>query len=291
MDLVYPSRMVVLLTILACLCLIPFLYIIGSSFKTQNDIVLNGYRIIPKSPTLDAYKMVFSSPKRLINAYSVTIFITIIGTIGGLIIMSTYAYVISQKKYRYKKILAFIAFFTMLFHGGLVPTYILISRWLHLRDSILALILPLMCSAWNIMLMKGFFQDVPEALLESARIDGAGELTIFVKIVAPIVKPAFATIGLFLVLGYWNSWYESMLYIETPSMVTLQYLLMSLMKNIELLNSAEAIQYGIVTQATAVPTFAARMAMCVLATGPVVFVFLYFQKYFVSGLKVGAVKG
>ena len=282
----------IFLSILALLCIIPFLYVLGSSFQTQNDIMLNGYRIIPKEATFETYRMIFESPDRLVNAYVVTIFTTIVGTIVGLWIMSTYAYVISRRTYRYKNILSFLIFFTMLFSGGLVPSYILMTRWLGLRDNILAVILPGLASAWNIMLMKGFFQDIPESLLEAARIDGASELGVFVRIVCPISKPAFATIGLFLVLGYWNEWYNCLLYIESPDKVTLQYMLMTIMNNVELLNSAEAVQYGIAAQgAVSAPTLGARMAMCVLAAGPMLFVFLFFQKYFVSGLKVGSVKG
>ena len=281
----------VFLIVLAVLCVVPFLYVIGSSFQTQGDITANGYKIIPGDATLDTYKMILETPKKLIDAYKVTILITILGTIGGLWIMSTYAYVISRKNYAYRKFLSFLIFFTMLFSGGLVPSYILMTRWLELKDSYLALILPLMCSAWNILLMKGFFQDIPESLIEAAKIDGASELKTFIRIVIPISKPAFATIGLFLVLGYWNSWYQSLLYIESSDKVTLQYMLMTLMKNIELLNSAEAQQYGMAIQGMNAPTLGARMAMCVLAVGPIVFVFLFFQKYFVSGLTVGSVKG
>ncbi len=290
-DMALKFLMHIFLGVLALLCIIPFLYVIGSSFQTQSDIMANGYKIIPTNATLDTYKMILESPKRLIDAYTVTILTTIVGTIGGLWIMSTYAYVISRRNYRYRKVLSFLIFFTMLFSGGLVPNYILMTRWLGLKDSYLALILPLMCSAWNILLMKGFFQDIPESLIEAAKIDGASELKIFVRIVCPISKPAFATIGLFLLLGYWNSWYQSLLYIETPSKVTLQYMLMTIMNNIELLNSAEAQQYGMAVQGATAPTLGARMAMCVLAVGPIVFVFLFFQKYFVSGLTVGSVKG
>lgn len=163
-------------------------------------------------------------------------------------------------------------------------------KWLHLKDNILALIIPGMCSAWNILLMKGFFRDIPESLMESAKMDGGSELVIFSKIVIPISKPVFATIGLFLILGYWNSWYESMLYMDSPNKVSLQYLLVTMMRNIELLNSPEAQQYGMELQGYEAPTLGARMAMAVLATGPIVFVFLALQKYFISGITVGAVK-
>mgnify|MGYP004692880751 CR=1 FL=1 len=278
------------LTVLAISCIIPFLYVIGSSFQTQNDILRNGYRIIPKDFTLETYRLIFMAPKKLIDAYLVTIIITIVGTLAGLWVTATYGYVISRKSYSLRNMLSFFVFFTMLFNGGLVPTYILMVKWLHLKDNLLALIIPGMCSAWNILLMKGFFRDIPESLIESAKMDGGSELIIFSKIVIPISKPVFATIGLFLILGYWNSWYESMLYMDSSNKVSLQYLLVTMMRNIELLNSPEAQQYGMVIQGYEAPTLGARMAMAVLATGPIVFVFLTLQKYFISGITVGAVK-
>lgn len=280
----------IFLTVLALSCVIPFLYVIGSSFQTQNDIVRNGYRIIPKEFTLETYRLIFEAPKKLIDAYVVTIVITVVGTLAGLWITASYGYVISRKSYRLRNVLSFFIFFTMLFNGGLVPSYILMVKWLHLKDNILALILPGMCSAWNILLMKGFFRDIPESLIESAKMDGGSELIIFSKIVIPISKPVFATIALFLILGYWNSWQPSMLYIDSPNKVTLQYLLVTLMRNIQLLNTLEAQQYGMVMQGYEAPTLGARMAMAVLATGPVLFVFLALQKYFISGITVGAVK-
>ncbi len=278
------------LTVLALSCVIPFLYVIGSSFQTQGDIIRNGYRIIPKEFTLETYRLIFESPKKLIDAYVVTIIVTIAGTLAGLWITASYGYVISRKSYGLRNVLSFFIFFTMLFNGGLVPSYILMVKWLHLKDNILALILPGMCSAWNILLMKGFFRDIPESLIESAKMDGGSELVIFSKIVIPISKPVFATIALFLILGYWNSWQPSMLYIDSPNKVTLQYLLVTLMRNIQLLNTIEAQQYGMVMQGYEAPTLGARMAMAVLATGPVLFVFLALQKYFISGITVGAVK-
>ncbi|MEG1442527.1 MAG: carbohydrate ABC transporter permease, partial [Oscillospiraceae bacterium] len=197
----------------------------------------------------------------------------------------------SRKTYRYKKALSFYAFFTMLFSGGLVPTYILITQMLNLKDNIWAMILPMVVSAWYIMLMKGFFQSMPEEILESAKLDGAGELYTFIKIVIPISKPAFATVGLFFVLQFWNDWWLSLLYIETESKFKLQYMLMRLLENIEYLNSAESIQMGLVNENVEIPTLSARMAMCILAAGPILVVFPFFQKYFIKGLTIGSVKG
>ena len=173
----------------------------------------------------------------------------------------------------------------------MVPSYILISKWLNLKNNILALILPMVCSGWYILMMKGFFQTVPTSMIESAKIDGAKELYIFTRIVMPVSKPAFATIGLFYILGSWNDWWLSLLYIESEKLVKLQYLLMKVLSNIEFLNSYDALRYGLVSGNTQIPTYSTRMAMCILATGPIIIIFPFFQKYFVKGITIGAVKG
>ena len=281
----------IVMIFLAFMCVYPFLVIIGTSFATRESIVNSGYRLIPTSASLDAYRSIFANPKQLVNAYVVTVFTTVVQTFGGLTLTSTYGYVLSRKDYPYRKFLAFYIFFTMLFNGGLVPTYILISKWLGLQDTIWALIIPGMCSAWNIMLMKGFFQSIPSALIESAKIDGAGEFRIFLQIIVPLSKPAFATLGLLMVLTGWNEWYYSLLYITDESKVKLQYLLMVIMRNIEFLNSAEGQQIANISIEQEIPSQAVRMAMCVLATGPILCIFPFFQKYFSKGLTVGSVKG
>ena len=277
---------------LSFMCVYPFLVIIGSSFASQESIVNNGYVIFPNPISFDAYKSIFGNLNQLVDAYMVTIFVTVVQTLGGLALTSTFGYVLSRKDYPYKRFLSLYIFFTMLFNGGLVPTYILISNWLGLQDSIWALIIPGMCTAWNVMLMKGFFQSIPTALIESAKIDGASEFKIFLKIIIPLSKPAFATLGLLMVLGSWNAWYSSLLYITSEDKVMLQYLLMKIMKNIEFMQSAEGQQLvGTVGTQVEIPSQALRMAMCVLATGPILIVFPFFQKYFTKGLTVGSVKG
>lgn len=277
--------------VICSICLYSFLIIVGSSFKTQQDIMEFGYSVIPQHFSLESYKMILSDPTMLINSYVVTIITTVFGSLAGIWIVSSYAYVLSRKTYRYRKILSFYVFFTMLFNGGLVPSYILIARWLGLKDNILALILPMLVNAWYILVMKGFFQSIPDSLIESAKIDGASELYTFVKIVIPISKPAIASITLFYVLGYWNDWWLSMIYIESEKLLKLQYMLIRILKNIEYLNSPEAFQMGANRQGIEIPTLSARMAMCVLAAGPVLVIFPFFQKYFVKGITVGAVKG
>ena len=280
-----------LLAILAFVCLYPFLMILGASFQSEAEIMESGYKILPQSFSLEAYASVLKNPYAIVNAYKITIITTVATTMLGLWVVSTYGYVLSRKDYHYRKILSFYVFFTMLFSGGMVPSYILISNWLGLKDNILALILPLVANAWNILLMKGFFQSIPTALIEAAKIDGAGEMCIFTKIVMPMSKPAIATIALFYILAAWNDWQLSLLYIDSDERIKLQYLLVKILNNIEFLNSYDAIKYGIVREAVAVPTNSARMAMCVLAAGPIVAVFPFFQKYFVKGISVGSVKG
>ena len=282
----------IIMIFLAFMCVYPFLVIIGSSFASQESIVNNGYRLIPSPASTEAYKNIFANPKQLIDAYGVTIFVTIAHTLLGLVLNSTFAYVLCRKDYPYRKALSMYIFFTMLFNGGLVPSYILISNWLGMQDTIWALIIPGACGAWNVMLMKGYFQAIPTALIESAKIDGAGEFRIFSQIIVPLSKPAFATIGLLMVLASWNAWYSSLLYITSENKVMLQYLLMKIMKNIDFLQSAEGQQLtGLVSTQVEVPSQALRMAMCVLTTGPILMVFPFFQKYFTKGLTVGSVKG
>ncbi|MFC5402616.1 carbohydrate ABC transporter permease [Cohnella soli] len=272
-------------------CLFPFLVIIGTSFQSENDIVKFGYSVIPKNFTFDAYRVILHDPGVLLQSYLVTIVTTVGGSLIGMWVTTTYAYAISRKDYRYRSFLAFFIFFTMLFHGGMVPSYILMVKWLGLKDNILALILPYLISGWFVLLMKGFLQTIPDAIIESAKIDGAGELRIFARIVLPISKPALATLGLFFALQYWNDWWLTLLYVENDHLMKLQYLLIRVLKNMEHLNSAEALQYGLVKPGMLVPSLSARMAMCILAAGPMLLVFPLFQKYFVQGLTVGSVKG
>jgi len=272
-------------------CIFPFLVIIGTSVQSEGDIVKFGYSIIPKNFTLDAYRVILHDPAQLFRSYFITILTTVIGSLVGMWVTTTYAYAISRKDYRLRSFLAFFVFFTMLFHGGMVPSYILMVKWLGLKNTMFALILPYLISGWFVMLMKGFLQTIPESVIESAKIDGASELRIFAQIVLPISKPALATLGLFFALQYWNDWWLTLLYVEQDHLIKLQYLLIRVLKNMEYLNSAEAIEYGLVKPGMMVPSLSARMAMCILAAGPMLLVFPLFQKYFVKGLTVGSVKG
>lgn len=269
----------------------PFLIIVGSSFQSVSDLNANGYRIIPGQWTLASYKAVLQNPQTLVRAYGITILTSAITVACGVFVCSTCAYVMTRKSYRYKKILSLIVFLPMILGGGLVASYINIVKNLGLRDNIWVLILPMLVSPWYMLLMKGFLSSIPEAMIESAKMDGASEFRVFTQFVVPLSKPAIATIALFFLLDSWNEWYNSMLYIDNQNLVKLQFLLMKIQSSIDFLNSAEALQFGAVKSGQEVPTEGARMAMCLLAAGPMLVVFPFFQKYFVRGLTIGSVKG
>lgn len=283
--------MTIILALLAFACVYPFLIILSSSFQSQDTITANGYKVLADAFTLDAYKMIFANPTMILNGYKTTILVTVTTVAIGTFVTALGGYVLSRQDYAYRHILSYYVFFCMLFSGGMVPSYILISKWLNLKDSMWAMILPMCVSAWNLILMKGFFAGLPKELVESAKIDGAGEFRIFIQIIAPISTAGIATIALFLALATWNDYMKGLLYIDTESKYPLQYLLMKIMANIDFLNSEEAMQYGAVKVGQEIPTYGARMAMCILAAGPIVVLFPFFQKYFTKGMTVGSVKG
>jgi len=271
-------------------CIVPVWLVISVSFSRENDVYLYGYSLIPRNFTTLAYETILSNPRILLDSYLVTICVTVSGTLVSICLISSLAYVLARKSFKYRSILSFYVFFTMLFNGGLVPYYILVGRWLGLRDTIFALIVPGLMNAWFVMLMKGFLINIPDSMIESAKIDGASEFTIYSRIVLPVSKPAIATITLFIALNYWNDWFNSMLYIDNQRLYSLQYLLMRILKNLEFLKSEVVGKFVRLDQIT-IPTLSARMAICILAAGPMLFIFPFFQKYFVKGLTVGAIKG
>jgi len=271
-------------------CIMPILLLISVSFSDETEILLHGYSLIPRKFTTEAYEVLLENPRMLIDAYLVTIFVTVVGTLISIWLITSLAYVTTKKTFKYRNVISFYVFFTMLFNGGIVPSYILISQWLRLRDTLAALIVPLLVNAWFVIIMKGFLSDIPESIPESAKIDGASEFVIFTRIIIPISKPAIATVSLFIALNYWNDWFLSMLYIDNERLYSLQYLLVRIIRNMEFLKAEVAGRYlGLDKIKT--PTLSARMAICVLAAGPMLFVFPFFQKYFVKGLAVGSVKG
>jgi putative aldouronate transport system permease protein len=269
-------------------CLFPFVVMIVSSFMTEQEIIVEGYKLFPKALTLSSYRFLLSNPKRIIDAYKITIFNTAVGTFFALFFMSMAGYVLNRKDFKYRNVFAFFIYFTTLFSGGLIPGYILMVRYLRLKDSILAMILPGIMSAWSIFLMRNFMKTVPDSLYESATIDGAGDFYIYRKIFIPLAIPSLATIGLFSALGYWNEWYNAMLYIETASKYPLQYFLQKMVNQI---NIQTLIAQGVTIDVADLPTQSVKMAVAVLATGPIILLYPFVQRYFVTGLTIGSVKG
>lgn len=282
------SIVVYLIAGLFCIfCLYPFAIILGSSFETEANFAKYGFSIIPKQFTLEAYKVVLGDGQ-IYRAYGVTIFTTVAGTLISMVMTILMAYPLSLKKVKYRNTITFFAYFTMLFSGGLVPTYLLISRTLGMKDSIWVLIVPVAFNTWNMFLMRNFFAGLPAELSESASIDGAGDFTILLKIILPVSKPGLATIGLFYALNYWNQWFNAMLYIEDNRLIPLQYLLMRMLRNMDAMKEM-ARTVGIAVGE--VPANSLRMATTVVVIGPIVLLYPYAQKYFTSGLTVGAIKG
>lgn len=282
--------MTFLFILLALFCVVPILYILAASFSDEIRLTKEGYSLLPRGFSLEAYKYILESPKAIISAYGVTIFVTLFGTAVSLLVTTMLAYVIARKDFRVGRVFAFMIFFSMLFNGGLVPTYIMLTKYYHLKDTIWSLMLPYIIMPWHVFLMKGFLADIPTSLIEAAKIDGAGEVRTFFKIIVPISKPALATVGLFIAFTYWNDWYQSMLYIDSPNINSLQFYLYRIMNNIQYLSTS--MQAGNISiDLASLPSETARMALCILAAGPMLVIFPFFQKYFVKGLTVGAVKG
>lgn len=274
---------------IALCCVVPILYILSAAFTDEISLAKNGYQLLPSQFSLEAFKYIFKNPSQILSAYAVTITVTVMGTLGSILCTSMLAYAIARRDFKLSRILSFLVFFTLLFNGGMVPSYIINTQYYHLKDSIFAMILPYIIMPWHVFLMRSFFADTPTALIEAAKIDGGSEAYIFFRIIVPISKPAFATIGLFTAFTYWNDWWLSMLYINEPKLTSLQYYLYRIMNNIEFLRSSAANNVSI--DLSSLPSETARMALCVVAIGPMLIVFPFFQKYFVKGITVGSVKG
>ncbi len=261
-----------LFILLALFCVVPILYILSASLSDEIQLTKEGYSLLPRGFSLEAYKYILESPKPIINAYGVTILVTLGGTAVSLLVTTMLAYVIARKDFKVGRVFAFMIFFSMLFNGGLVPTYIMLTKYYHLKDTIWALIFPYIIMPWHVFLMKGFLADIPTSLIEAAKIDGAGEVKTFFKIIVPISKPALATVGLFIAFTYWNDWYQSMLYIDSPDINSLQFYLYRIMNNIQYLSTS--MQAGNISiDIASLPSETARMALCILAAGPMLVVF------------------
>ena len=278
------------LTVLSLICLLPFWLVVSGSFSDQQSIRLNGYRLIPENFSVDSYRMLFRIPEELLQAYGITIFVTAAGTGLGLFITSMAAYVLADKEFRYRYQVSFFFYFTSIFGGGLVPWYIFNTKYLHFHNNIIALILPILVNVTYLLILKSYMMNIPDSLYESARLDGAGDWVVYFRIALPLCKAGLATVGLFIALNYWNDWYNAMLFLDEGKreLYPLQYYLNNILTKAQAINAAAA-RSGI--PASDVPNEPMKLAMTVVATGPIVLLYPFLQKYFVKGVTIGAVKG
>lgn len=279
--------------LMALICLVPFLMILAGSFSSEQAITQNGFSLWVQDFSLEAYRTVFREPMVVFRAYGVTICLTAVGTAVGLLLQTMTAYVLSRKDFEWRNGFSFFFYFTTLFSGGLVPTFVLYTQTLRLQDSYLALLLPLVFSVYNLLIMKSYIAAIPESLIDAAKIDGCGEVRTLFQVIMPLIRPALATVGLFIALAYWNDWYNAMLYIKTEDKYPLQYFLYQQVNNIEAykkLISNSAVNSSVVS-AMSLPTQTLKMALTIVVTGPIILAFPMVQKYFVQGITIGAVKG
>lgn len=276
------------ITVLTLFCLIPFVLIVSGSLTSQESILANGYRLIPAEFSLEAYEFLFKAPGDMLRAYGVTIFVTAAGTAVSLFITSMAAYVLSCTTFRYRNVMSFFFYFTTVFGGGLVPWYIFNVKYLHFKNSLISLILPMMVNATYLLILKSYMKNIPESVIEAARLDGASDWQIYTLVAMPLCKAGLAAVGLFTALNYWNDWYDAMLFIDNSKLYPLQYYLNDILNKSQGMAAAAA-QAGI--PVAQIPTEPIKLAMTVVATGPILLLYPFLQKYFVKGVTIGAVKG
>lgn len=282
----------IVMIIFSLSCILPMVLVFAISITDETTVTQFGYSFIPRKFSVASYAYVFKDAMVVLRAYGISIFVTVVGSLMSLIIIAMYAYPISRKDFRYKKQFTFFVFFTMLFNGGMVPWYMVYVNVLHINDSLMALILPYLVTPMYVLIMRTYFSNsIPDSIIEAAKMDGASEIQIFRKIVIPLSKPCIATIGLFNVLTYWNDWYASLMFINNEKLFNLQYLMYRVDKSIIYLSSnASSINNASEIMAN-LPSQTARMAMAIVAIGPIILAYPFFQKYFISGLTIGSIKG
>ncbi|MFZ8764960.1 carbohydrate ABC transporter permease [Enterococcus diestrammenae] len=281
----------IFMLILAFSCIFPLIFIIVISLTSEHSIAANGYSLFPKEWSIQGYQYLSSMKGQIFQSLLVSIATTVFGTFINVSITATFAYAISRPNFSYKRLFTLLALFSMLFSPGMVPTYIVVTTMLNLKDTLWALILPMALQPFNIIVMRTFFKkSVSESIIESARIDGASEFRVFMQIVLPLAIPGIATISLFAALSYWNEWFNALLYIQSDSLVPLQYLLMKIQSNMDYMAQNATLSGTLASSFESIPKEATRMAIVVIATLPIAFIYPFFQKYFVKGLTIGGVK-
>lgn len=282
-----------LLGLYTLFCFLPILLVFITAFSDDKSIASYGYSYFPKKWSLEGFKYVFRYGRQLFTSYGVTIFITVVGTIFGLLIMSLFAFAVSRRDFRLRKFLSIFILIPMLFSGGQLANYLIFTSTYKLKDSLLLLILPLSVSTMNIIILRTYIQtSIPDELMDSARIDGAGEYRTFFQIVIPLMKPVLASVGFMMATAFWNDWQNALLYIDSASKNPLQLLLIRIQKNIEfLLNNKNISGAALAAIQKGIPEYSATMATVLTVIGPIMIAYPFFQKYFIKGLTVGSVKG
>lgn len=281
------SIIYVVISLFSIFCLIPFVVILSASFSNEDTLINTGYGLWPQKFSILAYKIVFTGSFNVFNSYMVTIIVTVTGTLASIFLTTLLAYPLSRKKYKYRNLINFYLFFTMLFNGGIVPWYILCTRYLGLKNNIPALIIPYLLNAWYVFLLRNFFSTIPESIEESARIDGAGDYRILFRIIVPLSLPGIATVALFTTLMYWNDWWLALMLINGNKTVPLQLYLIRIIQTAEALRQ----EFNPSMRQIKIPSETVRMAICIIAIGPIVFAYPFFQRFIIKGLIVGSIKG
>jgi len=278
--------------ILSLMCIIPFIFVFIISISAESSIAKSGYQFFPDALSLSAYEFLWNEKDVIINAFSISVIVTTVGTLLGVALTTSMGYVLSRPNYKLKDLFTWVVFIPMIFNGGMVASYVVNANILGLSNTIWALILPLAVSSFNVVICKTFFRTtISESIIESAKIEGASQLSIYLRIIVPISKPVFATIALFLAFGYWNDWFQSSLYIRDQSLLSLQALLNNIQKNIEYLANNPSAGLSMQQYVNQMPTEGVRMAIAVIIVLPIACAYPFFQRYFVTGLTIGAVKG
>lgn len=279
-------------TLAALVSIVPVIFVFMISISSEASIRQVGYSFFPAEYSGTAYEFLWNERATILNAFFISVLVTGLGTLMGLALTTTMGYVLSRPSFRLKTFFTWVVFVPMIFNGGMVASYVVVANILILRDTVWALILPLAVTSFNVIVCKTFFRaTIPDSVVESAKIDGASQLRIFVEIVLPISKPVLATIGLFLTFGYWNDWFQSSLYISNSKLVSLQALLNNMMKMISYIAKNPTAGFSLQQYRNAMPTESVRMAIAIVIVIPIACAYPFFQKYFISGLTVGAVKG
>ena len=281
----------VIFLVLAVMCIIPLLFVFSISITDEESIRANGYQLIPQALSASAYQFLWNERMTILRAAFMSVLVTVVGTIISIGLNTSMGYVVSRRNFKLKTIYTWLIFIPMVFNGGMLASYVVVNNILGLNNSICALILPLACSAFSVTICRTFFRTtVPDSIIESAKIDGAGQFRIWSQIVLPISKPVMATIGMFAAFGYWNDWFQASLYIQDTKKQTLQSLLNNMQKNIEYIANNPYGGLSLQQYKLSMPTESVRMAIAIVIIVPIACTYPFFQKYFISGLTIGSVK-